>query len=106
MKIQSQPLQRIGVVFLLIAAAAEFLARGPVRIEHSESGNNRLVERRGIPSPYPPTTFVLLAPLVLLPWKAALWIWIAASVLAVGITLLVLARVAGIGISTLQGLLF
>ena len=150
MKIQSQPLQRIGVVFLLIAAAAEFLARGPVRIEHSESwndfvspyiqsriwvhgedpyrpenlvrfwptgttipqfvlresGDNRLVERRGIPSPYPPTTFVLLAPLVLLPWKAALWIWIAASVLAVGITLLVLARVAGIGISTLQGLLF
>jgi len=150
MKIQSQPLQRFGVVFLLIAATAEFLARGPVRIEQSdgwndfvspyiqsrlwvhgedpyrsgnlvrfwpasatipqfvlrESGDNRLVERRGIPSPYPPTTFVLLAPLVLLPWKAALGIWITVNVFAVGITLLALAKVAGIGLSTLQGLLF
>ena len=148
--VEAQPLHRIGVVFLLIAATVEFSARGPVRIEHSqswndfispyiqsrlwvhgedpyrsenlvrfwpagatipsfvlrESGDKRLIERRGVPSPYPPTSFVLLAPLALLPWKTALWIWIGLSVVAIAVTLLALASVAGIGLSTLHGLLF
>ncbi len=148
--VEAQPLHRIGVVFLLIAATVEFSARGPVRIEHSqswndfispyiqsrlwvhgedpyrsenlvrfwpagatipsfvlrESGDERLIERRGVPSPYPPTSFVLLAPLALLPWKTALWIWIGLSVAAIAVTLLALASVAGIGLSTLHGLLF
>jgi len=148
--LQSHPLHTIGVVSLLVAASVEFVARGPVRIEHSQSWNdfispyiqsrvwihgedpyrsenlvrfwpagttmpdfvrresadNRLVELRGIPSPYPPTSFVLFAPLALLPWKAALWIWIGVSVVAIAAMLLAVASVARIGLCTLPGFWF
>ena len=35
-----------------------------------------LVAKRGVPSPYPPTTFALLAPLALLPWRVAHGVWL------------------------------
>jgi hypothetical protein len=144
------PLRTIAVAFLLIVSAAEFVVRGPLRINNSmdwndfispyiqskawvqgqdpyrspnvvrlwpsgthmpsfvlrESVDNALVEHRGIPSPYPPTTFVVLAPLSLLPWKFALWVWISISLAALAATLIAVANMSGIRFSAPSGLLF
>ena len=48
------------------------------------AADGTLVAKRGVPSPYPITTFVLLAPLGLLSWKVAEVVWIALNLLAVG----------------------
>jgi len=145
-----QALRTIGTVLLLIASAAEFVVRGPLRIEDSpdwndfispyiqsiawihgqdpyssqnlvrfwptgvpmpkfvlrESVDNRLVELRGVPSPYPPTSFVLLAPLALFPWKAALSVWIGISIVALAGMLVTVASVAGIRLSVMRGWVF
>jgi len=71
-----------------------------------EGVDNTLVKYRGIPSPYPPTTFVVLAPVCLLPWKFALWAWISISLTAVAATLFAVSKVSGIRFSATSGLLF
>jgi len=47
-----------------------------------------LVLKRGIPTAYPPTSFVLLAPLAWLPWNVAHHVWLGISLLAFGLTVL------------------
>jgi glycosyl transferase family 87 len=42
-----------------------------------------LIFKRGVPSPYPITSFVVLAPLALLPWKLAQFVWIFLSLFAI-----------------------
>ena len=48
----------------------------------------------------------LLAPLALLPWKAALCVWIGISLVALAAMLVTVANVAGIRLSTMRGLVF
>src|ERR1700680_2529992 len=47
-----------------------------------------LVLKRGIPTAYPPTSFVLLAPVTWLPWHVAHRVWLAIGLLAFGLTVL------------------
>ena len=51
------------------------------------AADGTLVAKRGVPSPYPLTTFVMLAPLGLLSWKVAEAVWVALSLLAVGVVI-------------------
>jgi hypothetical protein len=55
-----------------------------------------LVTRRGVPSPYPVTSFVVLAPLSLLAWTGAQIIWIGISLLSFVCTLGALVALAGV----------
>jgi hypothetical protein len=54
-----------------------------------------LVLMRGIPTAYPPTSLVVLAPISLLPWQVAQPLWLAISTLMYGATVLSLIFVAG-----------
>jgi Glycosyltransferase family 87 len=47
-----------------------------------------LVAKRGIPTAYPPTCFVLLLPIAWLPWHVAHHLWLAISLMAFGLTVL------------------
>ncbi len=47
-----------------------------------------LVLKRGIPTAYPPTCFVLLVPIVWLPWHVAHHVWLGISLMAFGLTVL------------------
>jgi hypothetical protein len=149
-KPQSRAVWRIVVGFLLVASAAEFVVRVPLRLGNSsnwndflspyiqsrawiqgqdpynsqnlvrfwpsdlqepdfvirESTDSTLVERHGIPSPYPPTSFVVLAPLAVLPWTAAQWVWISISILTVAWMLIAVANFARIRLTTTRGLFF
>ena len=58
--------------------------------------SHSLVLKRGIPTAYPPTSFVLLAPIALLPWHTAHRLWLIVTCLSVGVTILVLAAFAGL----------
>jgi hypothetical protein len=54
----------------------------------ADVANGSLVSNRGVPSPYPLTSFVLLVPIAILPWPVAQAIWIgintAACLIALG----------------------
>jgi hypothetical protein len=54
-----------------------------------------LVLQRGIPTAYPPTSFVLLAPVAWLPWHVAHHVWLAISLMAFGLTVLSLVSLIG-----------
>jgi len=51
----------------------------------SDVASGTLERKRGIPTPYPPTSFVVLAPFSALPWLPAEWIWIAINSVAVAL---------------------
>lgn len=59
-----------------------------------EAADGTLVARRGVPSPYPLTSFVVLAPLSLLPWPVARATWISLNVIGFGLTLVLFASLA------------
>lgn len=61
----------------------------------SDLADGSLVMKRGIPTAYPPTTFVLLAPLTWLTWPQAHILWLAVTVLVFGATVVSLLLVAG-----------
>jgi hypothetical protein len=54
-----------------------------------------LVLKRGIPTAYPPTCFVLLAPIASLSWHVARRVWLILMILAFALTFLALASLAG-----------
>jgi len=54
-----------------------------------------LVLKRGIPTAYPPTCFVLLVPVAWLPWHVARHVWLAISLMAFGLTVLSLVSLIG-----------
>jgi glycosyl transferase family 87 len=64
------------------------------RFVSQEAADGTLIAKRGVPSPYPLTSFVVLAPLSLLPWPVARAVWILLNVLAFGLTLGMLASLA------------
>ena len=76
-----------------------FAAGWPVRLVRprfvsQEAADGTLVAKRGVPSPYPLTSFVVLAPLSLLPWPIACAVWIVFNVIAFGLTLGMFASLA------------
>lgn len=54
-----------------------------------------LVLKRGIPTAYPPTAFMLLATIAWLPWTLAYRVWLGISILAFGLTVLALLLLLG-----------
>ena len=77
----------------------DFFVEWPVglarpRFVSQEAADGTLIAKRGVPSPYPLTSFVVLAPLSLLPWPLARAVWIVLNVIAFGLTLGMLASLA------------
>ncbi len=60
-----------------------------------DAAEGSLVSKRGVPSPYPPTAFVVLAPLALASWKTAQFLWITLSLAAIGFIIWSLVEIAG-----------
>lgn len=54
-----------------------------------------LVLKHGVPTAYPPTSFVLLSPVAGLPWHVAHAVWLAISLLAFGLTVFALVALSG-----------
>jgi hypothetical protein len=52
-----------------------------------DAADGTLVAKRGVPSPYPITTFAVVAPIGLFPWKIAEFLWIALNLSAVGLVI-------------------
>jgi hypothetical protein len=59
-----------------------------------DATDGSLVVKRGVPSPYPPTAFVVLAPLALTSWKTAEFLWITLSLLAMACVVGVLVSIS------------
>jgi len=79
---------------------ANLVALWPRDAEQSEFlkkdlADGSLVLKRGIPTAYPPTSFVLLAPVAWLPWHVAHKAWLAISLLAFGLTVFSLVSFSG-----------
>jgi len=63
----------------------------------NDLADSSLVLKRGIPTAYPPTCFVLLSTVAWLPWNLALHLWLAISLLAFGSTVWALISLIGFG---------
>lgn len=142
--------RKILVLALLVAAVAEFTARGPVRLAAATGWNDflspfiqanawvhgqdpydprtfvsfwpsdnprpdwvdddaahgLLEKKRGMPSPYPVSTLVVIAPFTLLSWNMALRLWTVISISAVVATPLLLLSICKSAISQLRSQLF
>ena len=61
-----------------------------------DAADGTLVAKRGVPSPYPITSFVVLASLALVPWRLAESLWIISNLCAVGMIICGLVRIAGV----------
>lgn len=61
-----------------------------------DAASGTLVAKRGVPSPYPITSFVVLSPLGLVSWNAAQFLWIVLSLGAVGIMIGGMLGIAGV----------
>jgi Glycosyltransferase family 87 len=61
-----------------------------------DAADGTLVANRGVPSPYPITSFVVLASLALVPWRLAESLWIILNLCAVGVIICGLVRIAGV----------
>src|SRR5207248_2685000 len=55
-----------------------------------------LIAKRGVPSPYPITSFVVLSPLALGSWDVAEFLWILLSLGAVGILICGIVAITGV----------
>ena len=65
-----------------------------------------LVLKRGIPTAYPVSAFVLIAPVAVLPWHVAHPLWLVITVLAFGVAAASLLSVAGLRKPTHRALAF
>lgn len=72
----------------------------------SDLASGTLVLKRGIPTAYPPTCFVLLAPLAVIPWRIAHFLWLAISLAACGVTVFSLLSLLGLHWSEQRTFLF
>jgi hypothetical protein len=61
-----------------------------------DAADGTLVAKRGVPSPYPITSFVVLASLALVPWRLAESLWIILNLCAVGVLICGVVRIAGV----------
>jgi len=71
-----------------------------------EAASEVLEARRGIPSPYPLTTLVVLSPLTVFPWTIALSIWISLSVVSVVLSAFAMLSICDCRIGDLRSQLF
>jgi hypothetical protein len=79
--------------------------RRPTWVE-PESASGVLEARRGIPSPYPLSTLVVISPFTLFPWTIALSVWIAVSVLSVVLSAFAMLSICACRIGDLRSQLF
>ncbi|MFZ0773263.1 MAG: glycosyltransferase family 87 protein [Candidatus Sulfotelmatobacter sp.] len=70
-----------------------------------EVANGTLVANRGIPTAYPITALVLVAPFSLLPWNVAYALWLAINLALFSATLCVLVSLAGVSYREPAGIL-
>lgn len=61
----------------------------------TEAANGTLEMKRGIPTPYPLSSLVVLSPFTLIPWSVAEWLWIVISVAAVVVCPFALLSICG-----------
>ena len=61
-----------------------------------DAADGTLVAKRGVPSPYPITSFVVLSPLALVSWNVAEFLWILLGLGAVGVMICGIVAVAGV----------
>jgi hypothetical protein len=71
-----------------------------------EAASGVLEMKRGIPSPYPLSSLVVVSPLSLFPWSVALLAWIAVSVAAVVLSPFALLSICGCSVADLRARLF
>ena len=71
-----------------------------------DAADGTLVARRGVPSPYPLTSFVLLAPFSVLPWATAHAVWTVVNLLAFACSLGALVSLTGLDWKEPRALLF
>lgn len=62
-----------------------------------DAADGKLVAKRGVPSPYPITSFVVLSVLALGSWDVAEFLWIVLSLGAVGILICGIVAINGVG---------
>jgi len=72
----------------------------------SEAAAGVLEAKRGIPSPYPVSSLVVLSPFSFLPWHIALITWMLVSVATVVLSALALLSICGYGIGDVRARLF
>jgi hypothetical protein len=68
-----------------------------------EVADGSIIAKRGIPTAYPITSLVLIAPLSWLPWNLAYGIWFAINLALFGVTLSVLVELAGFSYRDIRG---
>ena len=72
----------------------------------AEARSGLLEKRRGMPSPYPLPSLVIIAAFTALPWTAALAAWTVLSTVAVLVTALALVSISGCRLAELRSQLF
>jgi hypothetical protein len=68
-----------------------------------EVADGSIIAKRGIPTAYPITSLVLIAPLSWLPWNLAYGIWFAINLALFGVMLSVLVELAGFSYRDIRG---
>ncbi len=71
-----------------------------------EAADGTLESKRGMPSPYPLTTLVMLAPFAALPWTVALSCWCALNMAAVILAAFALLSICGCKVAEIRSQLF
>ena len=71
-----------------------------------EASSGRLERKRGMPSPYPLPSLVIMAALTALPWTTAVTVWTVLSTVAVLLAVLALLSISGCRLTELRSQLF
>lgn len=77
----------------------------PVWVD-SEAADGTLEKKRGIPSPYPLPSLVLMSPLTALPWTAAVYVWSILNTAAIVLSAFGLLSICGCRMGELRSQLF
>jgi hypothetical protein len=71
-----------------------------------EAANGTLEFKRGMPTPYPIPSFVMIAPFTAFPWRVALSLWIVICTIAVALSPIALLSICGCSLFDLRSQLF
>ena len=77
----------------------------PVWVD-AEAANGTLERKRGIPSPYPLPSLVVLSPLSELPWPVAICLWSLLNTVAYVLSALAFLHICGVGVQLMRSQLF
>ena len=72
----------------------------------TEAANGTLELKRGMPTPYPISSLVILSPFTPLSWSVALWLWILISIAAVVLSPFALLSICGCSLFDVRSQLF